>query len=116
MFSGYASKVPAGAKKPPAALAGGFLLLSFFFCCDFVEENRHADYHAYNGCDAQHAEAHIVEIVDKSHWIKIHGHYTPMKKLSTRPPAMTDAIWPDTFTPMECMSRKFWLSSCRPIL
>ena len=32
------------------------------------------------------------------------------------PPAMTEAIWPETLTPTACMSRKFWLSSSRPIL
>ena len=39
-----------------------------------------------------------------------------MKKLRIRPPAITDAIWPETLTPMECMRRKFWGSSFRPIL
>ena len=29
------------------------------------------------------------------------------KKPSTSEPAMTDAICPETLTPMECMSRKF---------
>ena len=32
------------------------------------------------------------------------------------PPAMTEAICPDTFTPMECINKKFWLSSCSPSL
>ena len=30
-----------------------------------------------------------------------------MKKLMIRPPAMTEAICPDTLTPIECISRKF---------
>ena len=33
-----------------------------------------------------------------------------------KPPAITDAICPETFTPMECISRKFWLSSWSPSL
>ena len=34
----------------------------------------------------------------------------------TIPPAITDAICPDTLTPIECISRKFCGSSCNPIL
>ena len=33
-----------------------------------------------------------------------------------RPPAITLAIWPDTFAPAACISRKFWLYYCRPSL
>ena len=29
------------------------------------------------------------------------------KKLSIKPPAITEAICPDTFTPIECIRRKF---------
>ena len=32
------------------------------------------------------------------------------------PPAMTEAICPETLTPMECINRKLELSSSRPIL
>ena len=81
---------------------------------DLIQYERDCHNHTDNDKNPRQTNAHIIAVVEKC--LKIYTHFVLRsacrqaiykKKLRISPPAITEAICPDTFTPIECINRKF---------
>src|SRR5699024_7498337 len=78
------------------------------------DDGHHKDTQPTGACQRQH----LKESLKGGHSIfaPLRNKEDQAKRVMIMPPAITEAIWPETLMPTACMSRKFWLSSSRPIL
>ena len=61
------------------------------------------------------AQSMVSVVGNNANDICVPPYAIPLIRVRISPPAMTDAICPETLTLMEYISKKFWLSSARPI-
>ena len=83
----------------------------------FIQQPNGPDNHQRDREDSQHSFSHngkcflerfkIHNILRSAAGAYLKVDFDYLTKVRIKPPAMTEAICPDTLTPMECMSKKF---------